>query len=319
MTKQISDVRVVATSLTVSVSDVLLNLLIAMFTGSTVMLSQALQGLSDLVTGGILYLGVKRSDRKADLKYQFGYGREIFFWVLMAGMFMFIGTGAFSLYLGYQQFTNPHPIEYAWAAFAMLVWGFMTNLYAFSLSLKRMHRSSLTKGWWHQLLHSSIVETKATFLIDFLGTVAALLGFVALLAYALTGKAQFDGIGSMVIGISMMLVSILLIRDVRDLIVGKAIDPEVSDRIIGATQTVEGILSVLDLRTMYLGSAKMLVIIEVHVQDGLDTDQIEAIIDNIKIVVQQNVPEVHHIQVEVETPDGDQEMPIDKKDTKKRT
>lgn len=313
MTKQISDVRVVATSITVSVSDVLLNLFVAIFTGSTVMLSQALQGLSDLVTGGILYLGVKRSNRKADLKYQFGYGREIFFWVLIAGMLMFIGTGAASFYFGYQQFTNPHAIGHVGFAFAMLVWGFTTNLYAFSLSLKRMHRSSLTKGWWHQLLRSSIVETKATFLIDFLGTTAACFGVIALLAYVLTGNVQFDGIGSMVIGISMMLVSVLLIRDVRDLIVGKAIEPEVSDRIIGTTQTVEGVLSVLDLRTMYLGSAKMLVIIEVHVQDGFDTDKIESIVDNIKTVVQQNVPEVHHIQVEVETPDGDQEMKTNKK------
>lgn len=306
MAKSISDVRVVVTSLVVSVSDVVLNLVVAIFTGSTVMLSQALQGMSDMVTGGILYLGVKRSKREADLKYQFGYGREIFFWVLIAGIFMFIGTGGLSFYFGYQQFTRPHPIEHTGFAFAMLVWGFFTNMYAFSLSLRRMHRSSATRGWWHQLLRSSIVETKATLLIDFLGTLAALLGFMALLTYVLTGNVQFDGVGSMVIGISMMLVSVLLIRDVRDLIIGKAIDTEVSDRIIGATQTVPGILSVLDLRTMYLGSAKMLVIIEVHVQDGLDTDKIESIVDNIKTVVQRNVPEVHHIQVEVETPDGEE-------------
>lgn len=305
MAKNISDVRVVATSVVVSLSDVVLNLLIAIITGSTVMLSQALQGLSDLVTGGILYLGVKRSKREADLKYQFGYGREIFFWVLIAGIFMFIGTGGLSFYLGYRQFTMPHPIEHTGFAFAMLVWGIITNFYAFSLSLRRMHRSNIAKGWWHQLLRSSIVETKATLLIDFLGTAAALLGFIALLTYVLTGNVQFDGIGSMVIGLSMMLVSVLLIRDVRDLIVGKAIDEEVSERIIGATQTVPGILAVLDLRTMYLGSAKMLVIIEVHVQDGLNTGQIERIVDNIKIVVQQNVPEVHHIQVEVETPDNE--------------
>jgi cation diffusion facilitator family transporter len=303
MAKSISDIRVVATSLTVSVSDVALNFFVALLTGSTVMLTQALQGLSDLVTAGILYIGVRRSRRIADLKYQFGYGREIFFWVLIAGIFMFIGTGALSVYFGYQQFSHPEPIEYTGVAFAMLVLGVLTNLYAFSLSLRRMHKFDIAKGWRHQLLHSSIVETKATFLIDFLGTTAAFFGFITLLAYVFTGDAKFDGLGSMIIGLSMMLVSTLLIRDVRDLIVGKAVDPEVSERIIGATQTVEGIQSVLDLRTMYLGSAKLLVIIEVHVTDDLNTDQIEKIVDNVKTVVQQNVPEVHHIQVEVETPD----------------
>ena len=60
---KVSDVRVVLTSFVVSIFDVALNLLVALVTGSTVMLSQALQGLSDLITGGILFMGVKRSKR----------------------------------------------------------------------------------------------------------------------------------------------------------------------------------------------------------------------------------------------------------------
>lgn len=303
MAKNITDVRVVATSLAVSVSDVFLNFAVAVFTGSTVVLSQALQGLSDLVTGGILYLGVKRSKRKADLKYQFGYGREIFFWVLMAGILMFVGTGGLSLYFGYKQFTNPGTISNTELAFGMLLFGFVTNLYALSLSIRRLHRIDSRKSWIHQLLRSSIVETKATLLVDFLGTASAVLGFIALLAFVLTGNEQYDGLGSMAVGACMMLASVLLVRDVRDLIIGKAVEPEITERIIGATQAVEGIVSVLDIRTMYLGSARILVIVEVHVADGLYTDQIEAVIDNVKSAVQKNIPQVHHIQVEVETPD----------------
>lgn len=305
MAKNISDLRVVVTSLSVSASDVTLNLLVALATGSTVMLSQALQGLSDFITGGILYIGVKRSKRKADLKYQFGYGREIFFWVLIAGIFMFVGTGSVSFYLGYQQFIEPHPVTNIAFAFGMLFFGFITNLFALSVSVRRLRDIDARKGWWRQLLRSSIVETKATLLIDFLGTLSALLGLTALFAYILTGDVRFDGLGSMVIGLGMMFVSIILIRDVRDLIIGKAVDQDVSDQIIQATKSVKGIRSVLDLRTMYLGSAKMLVIIEVHVQDGLETNQIEVVIDKVKAVVQQNIPQISHIQIEVETPDGE--------------
>lgn len=305
MAKNVSDVRVVATSLSVSVSDVVLNLLVAMVTGSTVMLSQALQGLSDLVTGGILYIGVKRSKRKADLKYHFGYGREIFFWVLVAGIFMFIGTGSASFYLGYRQFVDPGPVTNVALAFGMLLFGLVTNMFALSLSIRRLHGVEAKKNWWRQLLRSSIVEAKATLLIDFLGTASAALGLVSLLSYSLTGNLRFDGLGSMAIGASMMLVSVLLILDVRDLIVGRAVDSEISDQIIKTARSVKGIRSVLDLRTMYLGSAKMLVIIEVHMDDGLETNQIEALVDTVKAVVQKNIPQVHHIQVEVETPDDE--------------
>lgn len=300
---KISDLRVVATSLLVSVSDVVLNFLVAFVTGSTVMLSQGLQGLSDLITGGILFVGVKRAKRKADHLYHFGYGREVFFWVLMAGILMFLGTGGLSVYVGWQQLMDPTPVEDIWIAFIMLTFGLCTNAYAFSLSVSRLHKLAPGVSWLRQLLRSSVVETKATFLIDFLGTSAALIGLVALTIYTFTGNPAFDGLGSLAIGVCMMLVASLLIKDVRDLIIGKAVEPEVIERIIGAAQSVHHVKSVLDIRTMYLGSEKILVILDVHVLDGLETDEIEKIIDNVKEVVQENVPEAHNVHVEVETPD----------------
>lgn len=302
--KPISDFRVVATSVTVSTLDVVLNLIVAILTGSTVMLSQALQGLSDLITGGILFIGVRRSKRAADQKFQFGYGRELFFWVLIASIIMFAGTGGASVYFGYQQIIDPSPVEHVWVALLMLVFGGSTNFYAFRLSLSRL-REQGGGLWLKHLLSSSIVETKATFLIDFLGTFAAFLGLVSLGLFILTSNAQFDGMGSVLIGASMMCAALLLIRDIRDLIVGRAVDKSVSHKIISAVESIEGVHDVLDLRTMYLGSEKLLVIVEVHLHDGMHTDDIETLIDTIKQQVQLLVPIVHHIQVEVETPDGE--------------
>lgn len=303
MRKSISDIRVILTSVSVSIFDVALNMTVAFITGSTVMIAQSLQGLSDLLTGVILFIGVRRSKRKADLRYQFGYGREIFFWVLMASILMFMGAGGLSFYFGYHQAMNPQEVHNVYLAFIILLFGLATNAYALSLSVRRIRRSDHSATFWKTLLSSSIVETKATLLIDFMGTVSALLGLMALGVFQITGNVRFDGAGGMAIGLSMMAASLYLIRDVRDLITGRAVDKSVTDKIIGATQTVDGIQAVLDLRTMYLGSARMLVIIEVHVKDGLDTDQIEKIIDNVKLVVTTNIPEVEHIQVEVETPD----------------
>ena len=303
MGKPISDFRVVATSACVSFFDVALNIFVAIVTGSAVMLAQALQGLSDLVTGGILFLGVRQSKRTADHNFQFGYGREVFFWVLIAGIIMFIGTGGLSLYFGYRQLVDPGPVENVWLAMAMLIIGFTTNFYAFRLSLKRLAQRSGNGSVWRQLLSSSIVETKATFVIDLLGTLAAIFGFVALLLVIITGYEQFDGIGSIVIGLSMMVGAFLLVRDVHDLIVGKAVDSATSQEIIAAAVSIDGVNEVLDLRTMYLGSERLLVVLEVHVEDGRHTDEIEQITDNIKHVVHELIPIVGHIQVEIETPD----------------
>ena len=303
MTKSISDFRVVVTSLAVSGFEVALSFGAALVTGSTVMIAQGLQGVSDIVTGGILYQGVRSSNKKPNSLYQFGFGREVFFWVLVAGITMFVGTGGMSFYFGYQQFVNPQPVTDIWLALVLLVFGFISNGYAFLLSLKRLARLDPNKGWYHQLFYSSLAETKATFLIDFLGTVSAILGAVALCLFALTGNERFDGLGGMIIGVGMMSVALVLINDVRGLIVGRAVEPGVAERIIKSALSVENVLSVLALRTMYLGSAKLLVILEVHLEDGLVTDEIESLVDKIKDVIQSEIPEVHHIQVEVETPE----------------
>ncbi|GAB3845166.1 cation diffusion facilitator family transporter [Nesterenkonia populi] len=303
--KKVSDTRVVLTSTVVSVFDVSLNALVAIITGSTVILSQALQGLSDMMTGIVLFVGVKRSRRGPDTEFQFGYGREVFFWALIAGIIMFGGTGLASVYFGYQQFTRPEPVDNVWLAFIVLAFSFCTNAYAFSLSLRRLRQNGGTAGWIRRLRRSSLIETKSTFVLDSLGTTATGIGIIALLLFALTGDSRLDGAGGMAIGATMMCAAMLLILDIRGLIVGRGAGQATSQKIIDVAEGVTDVHSVLDLRTMYLGSDRLLVILEVHLKDGLDTDTIEELIDTIKRTVTDAVPSVHSIQVEVETPDDE--------------
>lgn len=305
MTKRLplSDKRVVATSLLVSLSDIVLNVIVAILTGSVVMIGQALQGLSDSVTAIILMVGVSRSSRVDDKRHPFGYGREIFFWVLIAGVFMFIGAGGVAMKLGYEQLINPGPVDNVALALGMLVFGLSTNAYAFSRSVIRLNQTVGTEKWWRRFIQSGMVETKATFLVDFLGTMTAFFGLIAMGAYVITGNERFDGIGAMIIGMGMMVGSVLLIRDVKGLIVGRSVSDSVIEHITKSAVSILGVKSVLDLRTMYLGSAKLLVIIEVHMEDNLSTDEIEAITDKIKEAIERDVPHVYRVQVEVETPD----------------
>ncbi|WP_150460233.1 cation diffusion facilitator family transporter [Nesterenkonia ebinurensis] len=303
--KKVSDTRVVLTSTVVSVFDVSLNAFVAIVTGSTVMLSQALQGLSDMMTGIVLFVGVKKSKRRPDTQFQFGYGREVFFWALIAGIIMFGGTGLASVYFGYQQFIRPEPVDNIWLAFIVLFFSFCTNAYSFSLSFRRLRQSGGTAGWLRRLRHSSLIETKATFFLDSIGTTATGIGIIALLLFALTGDSRLDGAGGIAIGMTMMCAAMLLILDIRGLIVGRGAGQTTSRRIIDVAESVTNVRSVLDLRTMYLGSDKLLVILEVHLKDGLDTDTIEELIDTIKRTVTIAVPSVYSIQVEVETPDDE--------------
>jgi cation diffusion facilitator family transporter len=299
----LTDSQVVGTSLVVSFSDVILNFIVAIITGSAVMLSQSLQGLSDVTTAGVLYHGVRRARRDADEIHPLGFGREIFFWSLLAAIIMFAGTGALSFYFGYQQFIDPEPINHTSLAFFMLCFGLITNLYAFEKSITRLKQHSPKKSVWVAMRDSSLIDTKITFTVDFLGSTAAFLGLVSLGLYILTNNVRFDGIGAMSVGIATMIAAILVIIDIHGFIVGQSVPVKIIQKLSKAAKSVDGVQSVLDIYAFYIGTDKLFAVVEVHVSDELTTDQIEELTDSIKKKIHQSVPTVHRVQIEIETPD----------------
>lgn len=295
--------KVVRTSFLVDLSDVLLSLVIAVISGSVVMVSQTLEGFADLVASGLLIVGLRKSRRNPDHAHPFGFGREIYFWTLISALVMFGVSATLSFYLGWQRFFGPEVIHNGYLAIAVLFLTFFTNSYAFMLSLRRLLKKRDMTKIVPIFYRSSLVETKTTFILDLLGALASLLGMVSLAIYKITGDYRFDGLGAMVIGVVMAIFAYFLIMGIRDLLVGKSAPREVENRIKEATLTIKEVQDVLGLKTMHIGSEKLLVNLDVHLSAKLTTRQIEKLIDQIKAAVRKEVPSVKHIQVELETPD----------------
>jgi cation diffusion facilitator family transporter len=266
------------------------------------MLAETLQGVADLLTSSLLLFGMRRAGRRANRHYRFGHGRELFFWVLMAGMAMLVLTATLSVWFGIQRMLKPEPITHVWLAYLALGIGLTTNGYALSLSIRRLHGAHVGPNMWHRFRHSSLIETKATLVLDLLGVVASVFGLIALLAYHFTGTSIFDGLGSVMIGLATAVLSTMLIGAVKDLLVGHSATSDIEELIRKAALEVDGVERVLDLRTMYLGSERLLVNIEVHMRGGLETREIEGLIDDVKRRIKRRAPIVSHIQVELETP-----------------
>jgi cation diffusion facilitator family transporter len=299
----LTDAQVVGTSLAVSMSDVLLNFIVAIITGSAVMLAQSLQGLSDVTTAGVLYHGVRRARREADAIHPLGFGREIFFWSLLAAIIMFAGTGALSFYFGYHQLITPEPISHTTLALFMLSFGLITNLYAFSKSVARLKQHSPKKSLWSSMRDSSLIDTKITFTVDFLGSTAAFLGLISLFLYVITDNVKFDGIGAMAVGLATMVAAVLVIIDIHGFIVGQSVPLKTIQKLSRAARSVDGVQSVLDVYAFYIGTDKLFAVVEVHLTDDLTTDHIEELTDKIKKKIYHAVPSVHRVQIEIETPD----------------
>jgi divalent metal cation (Fe/Co/Zn/Cd) transporter len=203
-----------------------------------------------------------------------------------------------------KRFLNPEPIHSVGLAYVVLAIAFATNLYAFSLSMRRLGVSSRggIRAALRRIRSSTLIETKATAILDSMGATASLLGLLSLIVYGLTGNPRFDGVGAMIVGLCCGAFALLLILEVKKFIVGRSAAPEVEERIRVSAQGIKGVHGVLDLRTMQMGSEKVMVNMEVHIDHRLTTPEIELLMDDLKDAVKNDVPEVQHIQVEVETP-----------------
>ncbi len=302
MSQRPSATRVIVTSFLVDFVDVATSLIVAIITGSVVMIAEALQGLADLAASGFLLIGLIRSKKPSDQQHPFGYGRELYFWTMLSGVLILGVTSTMSIYFGWQRFINPLPIHNINFAFAILGLSTLTNGYAFSLSVRRLLRGRSVLGIRKVFVRSSLIETKTAFVLDLMGVLAAVFGFLALAFYRITGNLMFDGLGAMTIGILLAIFGVILIIPIRELIIGQSASPEVESKIRKATLKQPEVKEVLDLKTIHMGPERLLVNAEVNLKSNLTTKDIEGIMDRIKESIKKEVPEVKHIQIEVETP-----------------
>jgi len=274
-----------------------------MLSGSVIMLAQAFEGGADLLASGLLLIGVKRSKKPSDRKHPFGYGRELYFWTFLSALASLVITAGISFYLGLQRFLHPEPLYNITIAIIVLCISIATNGYAFSLSARRLISKGNGKKIWEALVHSGFIATKTTLILDLMGTTASILGLIALGLYALTGNAQFDGIGAMAIGITLALLTSFIIKGAKDMLVGQSAAVDVEEKIKTAALSFSSVQKILDLRTLQIGPEYLLVNMEIHVKNALTTDEIEILVDKMESAIKEKVLAAKHIQIELETPD----------------
>lgn len=289
-------------SFLVDILDIVLNLAVAILSGSVVMLSQTLEGISDFISSGLLLVGIARSKQKANREHPFGFGKEMYFWALLSAIVMLTITATLSIFFGWQRFIHPEKINNVGLAFAILGLTILTNGYAFYLSLKRLIRNRRLSQLVGIFLRSSLIETKTTLILDLMGVSSSILGMVALSTYKISGDYRYDGLGAILVGASVAIFAFMLLIGVMDLIVGRSASLEVEAKIRSTALKTPQVREVLGLKTLHIGPERLLVNLDVHLKHNLTTTKIEELIEKIKEDIKNEVPEVKHIQVELEAP-----------------
>ncbi len=182
------------------------------FSGSSALLAEAVHSLADTTNQCLLYLGLRRSKRKADGKYHFGYGQERYFWNLVSAVTIFFLGCVYTMMHSLEQLEQGHTPDISWLVFGIIGFAFIVEGYAFWVALKEFSRQRIEAGaGFIQYIQETRDPTTLAVLIEdsvaMLGLLFALAG-MGLSAY--TGLPIFDTIAALAIAALMGLLAIFL-------------------------------------------------------------------------------------------------------------
>jgi cation diffusion facilitator family transporter len=261
-------------------------------------LAEALEGGSDLVASGLLFVG-RISNQRATKKHPFGFGKALFSWTLLSASAMLVFGAGLSFYFGWRRFLEPQEVSHIGLAYGTLCISIVTNGYGVSVSARRLLEWRPLTELKHVLLNSTYVETKNTFILDVTGTSAAAMGLIALILYQGTGYQGFDGLGGMLMGVIIAVASIILISGVKGYLAGKSASPEIEKQIRDAVLESKQVKNVLELATMYLGSHKLLLHLDIEVSRSATAKELGELMEVLKERIKKKVPIASTIQIEV--------------------
>lgn len=230
----------------------------AMVTGSGSMLAEAIHSYADTGNQVLLYMGLKQGARPPDQKHPLGYGKLTYFWSFIVAMLLFSVGGLFSIYEGLHKLSNPEPLDRVWIALTVL--GFAIVLESFSLmgclrEVSNLRGARPFREWFKHTRNSALVVVLGEDVAALLGLALAFI-FVSLAA--ITGDPVYDAMGSMCIGVVLVVISWFLSVRVQSLLVGVSADPIVRDAIDQIIDDDDAVMEILNTITVQFGADTML-------------------------------------------------------------
>jgi len=269
----------------------------AWFTGSGSMLAEAIHSFADAGNQVLLFLGLVQARRPADVEHPLGYGKLSYFWAFIVAIMLFSLGGLFSIYEGIHKLQSPQPLQQVWVGLAIL--GGAVILEGFSLwgalaQIRKLRGPKSLREWLRTTRNAELVVVLGE---DIAALVGLTLAFVFLGWSGYTGDPVFDAIGSICIGVVLIVVSIFVGIRIKSLIVGRSAEPEIRaliDQIIDADPDIDRLLNVI---TLHVGPGIM-VAAKIHMRSGLTLDQAVERINALEVRLKKEVPDIDWCFVE---------------------
>ncbi|MEJ8568241.1 cation diffusion facilitator family transporter [Elongatibacter sediminis] len=274
----------------------------AIFTGSGAMLAETIHSLADSGNQLLLILGLRQTRRDPTDEHPLGFGKSIYFWSFLVAVILFTIGGMFSVYEGIHKLQHPEPLSHAWVAFAVLsfaivaesisLWGCMREVN------KERHGRNLWQ-WFRQSRTSALIVVFGEDIAALLGLVLALL---AVLVSVLTGNPLWDALGTITIGVLLIIIAVFIAIEVKQLLIGQSVEPRQLDQMRAFLQEHRDVDDVYNLLTLQFGPDAVVAVKARMTPQASDVALVESI-NGVELAFREQFPSVRWLFFEPDVHD----------------
>jgi cation diffusion facilitator family transporter len=243
----------------------------------------------------VLIIGVHRSRRGPDDLHQFGHGKEIYFWTLVVAVLLFAIGGGLAIYEGISHYLDPHPIDHALTSYVVLAISLVLESASSVVAIRELEVPE-DRGLWRALLETKDASVLAVLAENTAAIVGLFIAFFGLLAAQITGDPRFDAIGSLAVGVVLIIVAVFLAAESRALLIGESASGPLVERARGVIMDDESVTAVESLRTMHLGPDH--IVLTARVRFTPDRRDIPASIERLKELLADADPLLDDVTIE---------------------
>ncbi|MCX2928324.1 cation diffusion facilitator family transporter [Streptomyces sp. NEAU-W12] len=269
-----------------------------LFSGSSSMLAESVHSVADSGNQALLLLGGKRAKRQATPQHPFGYGRERYIYAFLVSIVLFSVGGLFALYEGYQKIKHPHELEHWYWPVGVLVFAIIAETFSFRTAIKESNAVRGERSWKEFVRHAKAPELPVVLLEDLGALVGLILALGGVGMALLTGDSVWDGIGTLCIGVLLILIAVVLALETKSLLLGEAAGAEETRKIEAAVVDGDTVTRIIHMRTLHIGPEELLVAAKIAVRHDDTAAEIAAAIDAAESRIRGAVPIARVIYLE---------------------
>ncbi|MGW0703652.1 cation diffusion facilitator family transporter [Streptomyces sp. NPDC002867] len=269
-----------------------------LFSGSSSMLAESVHSLADSGNQGLLLLGGKKAQREATPQHPFGYGRERYIYAFLVSIVLFSVGGMFAIYEGYEKIKHPHEITDWYWPIGVLVFAIIAETFSFRTAIKESNELRGKLSWPQFVRRAKAPELPVVLLEDLGALVGLILALVGVSLAIATGNGVWDGIGTLCIGVLLIVIAVVLAAETKSLLLGEAAGTEEVEKIKAALVDGDVVTRIIHMRTLHLGPEELLVAAKIAVRHEDTAAEVAAAIDAAEDRIRQAVPIARVIYLE---------------------